>query len=551
MKKLIIICACMAASSAMFAQTEDPCGNCYSLTGTISSNTTLNQSCYHLTGCVNVTSGHTLTINAGTKIFAASGASLVIERGAYIIAQGSSASPIVFTSDQAPNSRVPGYFKGVSVIGLSTDNQSGFTLDRNCANIPCGGTDDDDSSGIIQYVQIHYAGGGATGEDKVNGLTLADVGRKTVIDHVEVSYSAQDGVAFIGGTVNAKYIVAYNNYGNDVKTDRGYRGLMQYGLLVRLDNAAHRTASPNSNGIYSINDDAHSSNNIKTAPVFSNFSIVGPAYCGATGLSSDFRNGVLFADNTEARMYNSLIAGWDVGFRIEDQSTIQNANNNGTLFFAENTFYNNVTTAFNLGGTWTTPGCESSMPDWINLNPGNPFSCMLGNESFSSGLGYSSMVCNNYCSSAPTFTVSSSSMSSPDYSTYNDVQSSFFDAATYRGAIQSTDWTSGWTEFCPQSVDYCSEARPSIPAKTNGLLLHPNPAHNTTYAVFNAAEDLKLHLQVLDKVTGKVLKEVAYHTTYGGQQKVAVPLEGLRHGTYVVQLRFPDGTPLSSILLIE
>lgn len=551
MKKLIIICACMAACSAIFAQTEDPCGNCYSLTGTISSNTTLNQTCYHLTGCVNVTSGHTLTINAGTKVFAASGASLVIERGAYLIAQGTSSSPIVFTTDQAVSSRAPGYWKGITVAGNATDNQSGFTLDRNCVNISCGGSNDLDSSGVLEYVQIHYAGGQATGEDEVNGLTLASVGSKTVLDHVQVAYSAQEGFAFLGGTVNGKYLVAYNNYGNDVKTDRGYRGLMQYGLLVRLDAAAHRSGLPFSNGIYSINDDAHSANSIKTAPVFSNFSIIGPAYCGATGLSSDFKNGVLFADNTEARVYNSLIAGWPTGFFIQDLLTIQNANDNGTLFFADNSLYNN-STDYSNNPSWTGTGCEASMQDWMNIGNVSFNTCaMLDNQSFSSGLGYSSSICNNYCSSAPTFTVSSSSMSSPDYSTYNDVQSSFFDAATYRGAIQSTDWTSGWTEFCPQSVDYCSEARPSAPAKTNGLLLQPNPAHNTTYAVFNAAEGLQLHLEVLDKVTGKVLQNIAYRTTYGGQQKVAVPLEGLRHGTYVVQLRFPDGTPLSSILLIE
>lgn len=551
MKKLIILCACMAACSAMFAQAEDPCGNCYSLTGTISSNTTLNQSCYHLTGCVNVTSGHTLTINAGTKIFAASGASLVIERGAYIIAQGTSSSPIVFTTDQAVSSRTPGYWKGFTIAGNATDNQSGFTLDRNCANIACGGSNDLDSSGVLEYVQIHYAGGQASGEDEVNGLTLASVGSKTVLNHVQVAYSAQEGFAFLGGTVNGKYLVAYNNYGNDVKTDRGYRGLMQYGLLVRLDNTTHRSTPPNSNGLYSINDAANSTNTPKTQPVFSNFSILGPAYCGATSLSSDFKNGLLFADNTEARIYNSLIAGWPTGFLIQDLSTIQNANDNGSLFFAENSLFNN-STDYSNNPSWTGTGCEASMQDWMNIGNVSFNTCaMLDNQSVSSGLGYSSTICNDYCSSAPTFTVSSSSMSAPDYSTYSDVQSSFFDAATYRGAVQGTDWTSGWTEFCPQSVDYCSEARPSAPAKTNGLLLQPNPAHNTTYAVFNAKEKGTVQLLVLDKVTGKVLKKVNCGISVSGRQEIAISLNGLKEGVYLVQVRFDNGESLGGQLVIK
>lgn len=53
------------------------------------------------------------------------------------------------------------------------------------------------------------------------GLTLNSVGSKTVMNNLQVSYSAQDAFEFLGGTVNAKKLVSVNSYCKDIYASFG------------------------------------------------------------------------------------------------------------------------------------------------------------------------------------------------------------------------------------------------------------------------------------------------------------------------------------------
>jgi hypothetical protein len=95
------------------------------LNGSISEDATLSSSVtYNLTGSFTVRNGATLTIEAGTRILAKSGRTdvfLAVERGAKLIAKGTAANPIIFTSDsESPRA---GDWGGIVLAGRARSNK--------------------------------------------------------------------------------------------------------------------------------------------------------------------------------------------------------------------------------------------------------------------------------------------------------------------------------------------------------------------------------------------------------------------------------------------
>lgn len=95
-----------------------------------------------------------------------------------------------------------------------------------------GGYDDDDNSGILQYVSIRHGGTNIGEGNEINGLTLGGVGRQSIIDHVEVISNADDGVEVFGGAVNLSNL-AVSFCGDDAfDLDQGYHGKGQFWLGI-------------------------------------------------------------------------------------------------------------------------------------------------------------------------------------------------------------------------------------------------------------------------------------------------------------------------------
>ncbi|MFN3667636.1 MAG: hypothetical protein ACK4S0_15850, partial [Sediminibacterium sp.] len=82
---------------------------------------------YLLKGFFKVKSPATITIPAGTVIYGDknSKGSLIIERGAKIMANGTASHPIVFTSSQPPGSRNTGDWGGILIAGNASVNIPG------------------------------------------------------------------------------------------------------------------------------------------------------------------------------------------------------------------------------------------------------------------------------------------------------------------------------------------------------------------------------------------------------------------------------------------
>ncbi len=205
---------------------------------------------YILNGFVFVNDGQTLTIEAGTVIRAKTGqgslaSALIVARGGRIIAEGEKISPIIFTvegDDLAGSVPVEarGLWGGVIILGNATINtQSGEDM---IEGIPVseprgiyGGFDDDDNSGILRYVSIRHGGTNIGEGNEINGLTLGGVGRKTIIDHVEVISNADDGVEFFGGDVNCSNLVVSFCGDDAFDMDQGYHGKGQFWLGIECD----------------------------------------------------------------------------------------------------------------------------------------------------------------------------------------------------------------------------------------------------------------------------------------------------------------------------
>jgi len=206
------------------------------LKGNITADKTLDATVeYSLEGTLNVKSGATLTIPAGTVIKAKKGFSqyVIIERGAKIMAEGTAAKPIIFTSaEPVPSSTDWGglIINGAAPIsGATAGTEASTEVDT---NLKYGGTNAADNSGVLKYVIIAYTGARSSTDIEHNGLTLDAVGNGTTIENIFVPYSGDDAVEFFGGTVNVTNFLAVNPDDDMFDVTQGWSGKLKnaYGV---------------------------------------------------------------------------------------------------------------------------------------------------------------------------------------------------------------------------------------------------------------------------------------------------------------------------------
>jgi hypothetical protein len=306
---------------------------------------------------VYVKNNATLTIAPGTIIRGdkLTQGSLIITRGAKILADGTAANPIIFTSNEAVGARNEGDWGGLVLLGLAKNNQPGGVANIEgivpTTDTQFGGNYDNDYSGILRYVRIEFAGIALEPNKEINGVTFGSVGSQTIVDYVQVSFSGDDSFEWFGGTVNCKHLIAYRGLDDDFDTDFGYRGKVQFFLSIRDKDMSD--AAGDSNSFESDNDAAGSTAQPKTAPIFSNGTIVGPKGNGTTALpiGEKFEKSFRLRRNTATSVFNTLTTGWEKGLSIEGTPVVNNVNGD-TLVFGHNTLTNyaaNTITIYNAG----------------------------------------------------------------------------------------------------------------------------------------------------------------------------------------------------------
>lgn len=210
------------------------------IAGTINKDTKLyKRNTYQLVGVVYVTNNAVLTIEPGTVIRGddKTCGTLVITNGSKIIAEGLETDPIIFTSNKENAERKPGDWGGIIVLGKAPVNKLGgiATLPFNLEPMlnHYGGQDAEDNSGILKYVRIEYSGRKLSSEKELNGLSLAGVGRKTVISNIQISYSNDDSFECYGGDLNMNNLISYRTTDDDFDFTQGAQINISNSIAIR------------------------------------------------------------------------------------------------------------------------------------------------------------------------------------------------------------------------------------------------------------------------------------------------------------------------------
>jgi hypothetical protein len=210
------------------------------IAGTIDKDTKLTKrNTYQLVGIVYVTNNAVLTIEPGTVIRGddKTCGTLVIVNGSKIIAEGSETDPIIFTSNKGTTERKPGDWGGIIILGKAPINKLGgvatlpFNLDEMLNHY--GGQDPEDNSGILKYVRIEYSGRKLSALKELNGLSLAGVGRKTVLSNIQISYSNDDSFECYGGDLNMNNLISYRTTDDDFDFTQGAQINISNSIAIR------------------------------------------------------------------------------------------------------------------------------------------------------------------------------------------------------------------------------------------------------------------------------------------------------------------------------
>ena len=279
---------------------------------------------YLLRGKVNVVSGHSLTIPAGTYLFGERSTTgyLVIDRGARLFVNGTKASPVVLTSDQDP-----------TIGGMAAGDNGGIVIHgraiANCANTAAGdsctseggagffgGANDADNSGAIKYLRIEYSGKELSIDNELNSLTLNAVGTGTVVDFVQAHLGSDDGIEWFGGAARCTHLIATGCDDDGLDWQLGYRGFVQFAIVQQHPNRGDK-------GIEADNSEFNFAAPNRSNPKLANLTLVGtnPPTPGA-GSSN---RGIHLRRGTAATILNSVILGFrGPGLDLSDPETFAN-----------------------------------------------------------------------------------------------------------------------------------------------------------------------------------------------------------------------------------
>ena len=159
---------------------------------------------------------------------------LIIEQGAKIMAEGTLANPITFTSilSSAELAASPrGNWGGIIVNGKAPLAGGGTKFVEGVTGVPYGGTDPTDNSGTLKYVRVWHGGRSIGQDNEINGITLAGVGSKTIVEFCEVAYNLDDGFEMFVNR-QSKYCSALYVGDDGFDTDEGYIGKGQFCLKL-------------------------------------------------------------------------------------------------------------------------------------------------------------------------------------------------------------------------------------------------------------------------------------------------------------------------------
>jgi hypothetical protein len=288
------------------------------------------------------------------------------------------------------------------------------------------------SCGTLKYARIDFAGFKAGSSKELNGLTLGGCGSDTVVEHVQVHRSSDDGVEIFGGSVNLSHIVLTGNQDDALDWDQGWRGKAQFVAVQTHDDA-------DSGDSCGIEADGYATPDapvgLPSAPRISNLTLI---------LSKNTQRGIRFRDGTQAFVQNAILAAHAAGvpkglIDIDHVLTADYLAKDKLL--VEHSIFR---------GIWPTSGqADSRGTTYLEQDhfTGSGDGA-TGNDVIAAA---SELWLNAFNTAAPEWVPAASSAASTGAATPSNIDGEdFFDeSAAYRGAFEpgGDDWTAGWTKY--------------------------------------------------------------------------------------------------------
>jgi|JI10StandDraft_1071094.scaffolds.fasta_scaffold108353_2 hypothetical protein len=394
-----------------------------------------------LVGQVKVIANTTLRIEPGTVVCGDASdptkvSFLNVEQDAKLIADGTAARPIVFTSSKVVGERKTSDWGGVVLRGRAQinlppgDKTACGSLEGNAGSYgPCGTLRNDDNSGTLRYVRIEFAGREVAPNNELNGLTLGAVGSGTVIDYVQVHRGSDDGFEMFGGTVNLSHLVATAGLDDAFDWDQGWQGKGQFWVSQQI-------LQDGNNGIEADNSRDNNALLPRSSPTIFNVTLVG------TGRSSQTKGEKRFAmtlrQGTDGMLRNVVALGFkDLGVVLSQESTCAELLAD-RLSIGSSLFWDNGADATSNVSNITTVGTVAcDVKAWL---------VGKGNQEKDPQLR------TPYDLTQPDFRPTAASPALAGAAT-PPAGDAFFAPASYLGAFgpdDATNWIAGWTAF-PQN----------------------------------------------------------------------------------------------------
>ena len=366
---------------------------------------------YLLRGAVFVEGGATLTIEPGVKIFGeqASNGTLIIAQGSKIMANGTVSAPIIMSSDAFEGSRARGQWGGLIINGNAPTNQ-GVTFGEGDTGA-FGGNNPTDSSGVLRYVRVEYAGIEFSPDNELNGIAFQGVGSGTIVENVQVHMNQDDGVEMFGGTVNLKYVMVTGARDDSFDWTDGWQGKAQFLVVQQYGDDAD-------NGFEVDNSSKNNEATPRSAATIYNATLVGDP----SGPESD--NGMLIREGAAGTFANFIVTGFNkVGLDINNEATHVQADS-GKLVVKNSIFFENG--KGNFGDEKDDDGFNEA-----------DFAASHGNKETDPGLKAP------FNKSAPDFTPGAGAAA---VSPAVPPADGFFENVNFIGGVSpSNNWTTGWT----------------------------------------------------------------------------------------------------------
>lgn len=546
-------------ASVAHAQTTDEGKQRVVKTGVITSDETwTSEAQYFLDGRVYVDAGVTLTIDPGVVIKGRFDSDpnnvgvLVIQAGAKILAEGTRAEPIIFTSeldsvalsDDAPtDNAAAGLWGGLVILGkacLNTDpdvqNIEGVAVTQADSartvygNVDGTGCNDADDSGILKYVSVRHCGQEIAADNELNGLSLGGVGSGTELEYIEIIYNTDDGIEFFGGKANVKHAIVAFVDDDSYDIDQGNRMKGQFWFVIQSSDYG----SAEKGGEWDGADSPIDGTPLQSLDLYNATFIGVNDELGKTNRALDLRA------NGAAKVYNSIFYNFTAGVRI-NRNYDAGTDSYRRMLAGDTKFENNhfVLTAddmisgiFTVDGDTVPTGASISVEEaWLDSAATADNNLVQAAGLLVNPLSDPASTPTGMLDPRPTILGGTVTVS-------DEPADGFYTQVDYPGAFafDNVNWMAGWSGLW--SLGYLSDQLWTVSKDKaitlEGISVYPNPATIKTTVEVDGLDNSLTLLFVVDAMGREISRQAVMPT--GGAVSVDLNLSSLAAGTYFVKV---------------